>query len=82
MSRVTATGADVPLFWDCPLVFPLWQQAIKTVGEWLTTPLTDSPQLSLIGDRPLLPLGVSKAEPALALAGLIKAVRTIIGRDK
>lgn len=66
---MNARGSNLHLLWDCPLVFPFWQQVFKTIREWLTTPLPESPQLCLIGDRSLLPPGVSEAESALALAG-------------
>ena len=79
-----ATGSYLHLLWDCPLVFPFWRQIIKTIGEWLTTALPESPQLCLLGDRSLLPPEVSKAESALALAGFITAVRIVLdtGRAK
>ena len=79
-----ATGSYFHLLWDSPLVFPFRKQIIKTIGEWLTTTLPESPQLCLLGDRSLLPPEVSKAESALALAGFITAVRIVLdtGRAK
>ena len=72
------TGSYLHLLWGCPLVLPFWKQVIKTIGEWFDRPLPESPQLCLLGDRSLLPPGVSKAESALALAGFISAVRIIL----
>ena len=76
--HMKATGSYLHLLWDSPLVFPFWKQIIKTIGEWLTTALPESPQLCLLGDRSLLPPEVSKAESALALAGFITAVRIVL----
>src|SRR4029434_6679757 len=73
-----ATGSYLHLLRDCPLVFPFWKQIIKTIGEWLTTALPESPQLCLLVNRSLLPPGVSKAESSLTLAGFITAVGTVL----
>ena len=48
----------------------------------LATPLPESPQLCLLGNRSLLPPEISKAESTLTLAGFITAVRIILRHRK
>ena len=71
---MNVTGSYLHLLWDCPLVFPFWKQIIKTIADWLATPLPESPQLCLLGDRSLLPPEISKAESALTLANYSKTL--------
>ena len=45
---MNVTGSYLHLLWDYPLVFPFWKQIIKTIEDWLATPLPESPQLHLL----------------------------------
>lgn len=41
--------------WACPLVLPFWQEIIRTILGWLSTPVAESIQLCLLGDRSCFP---------------------------
>ncbi len=52
-------GTFIHAMWVCPLVFPFWREIIKTIQEWLSTPVPVSAQLHLLGNRSVL-LQISK----------------------
>lgn len=53
-------GTFLHLLWDCSHGSPLRKQVIKCIREWLHKPLPESPWLCLLGDRSVLPPGISK----------------------
>ncbi len=70
-------GTFIYAIWACPLVFPFWREIIKTIQEWLGTPVPVSAQLCLLGDRSVL-LQISKPAFALARTGFVSAARIIL----
>ena len=45
---------------ECPVVFPLWKDVLRKLGDWLGQRIPKSPLFCLLGDSTLLPQGVNK----------------------
>lgn len=60
------------------MVLPFWKVVLKSLEGWLKRPLPESPQLCLLGDKCVMPPGLSKAESGLTVAGFIVAARLIL----
>lgn len=75
-------GTFIHLLWDCSFVSPFWAKVVKNIGEWSHKPLPESCQLCLLGDRSLMPPGISKHKFGLLLTGFITGSNIVCCHQK
>uniref|UniRef100_A0A3P8RWJ4 Reverse transcriptase domain-containing protein n=1 Tax=Amphiprion percula TaxID=161767 RepID=A0A3P8RWJ4_AMPPE len=51
-----AQGTLMHALWECPLVFPIWNNVLSYMQSWLSCNVPKSPRLCLLGDRTEVPL--------------------------
>uniref|UniRef100_A0A3Q3MMF7 Reverse transcriptase zinc-binding domain-containing protein n=1 Tax=Labrus bergylta TaxID=56723 RepID=A0A3Q3MMF7_9LABR len=44
-------GTYIHALWECRMVFPLWNNVLALMEDWLGCQLPRSPQLCLLGDK-------------------------------
>lgn len=71
-------GQKMLEMWVWIWVLPFWKAVLEGLEGCLKIFLPESPQFSLLGDRSLVPPGLTKAEFGLAVSGFIVAARLIL----
>ena len=50
-----AQGTLMHAPWECPLVFPIWNNVLNYMQSWLSCNVPKSPRLCLLGDKTEVP---------------------------
>lgn len=70
-------GTYLHAMWECHLVFPLWENVLEFIGNWLKCKLPASPRLCLLGDRTTVP-NLNKFKYQILKSGLLTCARLIL----